>query len=158
MTTKDITVAHVFPALKAQAARLNRISDEASKKLVTMEQLLVELNIGVEFWYSEPILKDDAVGTLSKDATSEQLVQILGFTRLNEKWCLAVKPIRLVDGFFENDISAPFRNKYSGGDVVPLLQQSRDFRLAAIRVMPDFIHEFSTYIAKAADLIEKEIA
>ncbi len=82
---------------------------------------------------------------------------MLGFSRVNGKWCLSVKPIRWVDGFFENDTSAPFRNRYSGGEVVPLLQASRDLRLQAIQVMPKFMQEFTEYIEKASDLIEKEV-
>jgi hypothetical protein len=153
----EVSVGDVFPALAAQAERLNKLSDEANKKLAEVEKNLVGLNLGIEFWYSQPIHRDDAVGTFSRDDTSEKLVQVLGFARVDDKWCLAVKPIKLVDGFFEGDTSAPFQNRYSGGKVVALLQASRDMRLASLSHMPEFLKEFSEYVQKASDIIEKVI-
>jgi hypothetical protein len=151
----EINVDDVFPALEAQAERLNKVSDEANRKLAAIEKRLVDLNIGLEYWHERPVHRDDSVGTFSRDDTREQLVQLLGFARVDGTWCLALKPIRLVNGFFEGDTSAPFQNRYSGGKVVPLLQASRDLRIVSLDAMPHFLTEFNEHIQSAAEVIEK---
>ena len=145
----------LFSALESQAERLNKHSDAATAKIAAIEERLASLTIGLEYWLSPPVHRDEAVGTLSRDDTSETLVHYLGFTRVDGKWCLAIKPVRLVNGFFVGDTSAPFQNPYSGGKVVPLLQASRDFRILALQVMPRFLKEFGEHVQTAADTVEK---
>jgi len=157
-TMMEVNIDVSLSALESQARRLNQISDKANKKLLDIEERVARLNIGLEFWYPEPILRDDCVGKLSKHDISEQLVQLLGFSRVNGKWCLALKPITVVKGFYEGDTSAPFQNQHSGGEVVPLLDVSRDLRIAALSVMPDFLLKLTEYVQSVNKTIEEASA
>lgn len=151
----EVAVRFALSALESQAGRLNEISDEVNKKLTEIENRIVSLNIGLEFWYSVPVHRDDSVGTFSYDDTTEQLIQVLGFARVDNKWCIAVKPIKLVKGFFEGDYNCPFENPYAAGKVVPLLQSSRDLRIASLAAMQDFLTKLTEHVQSVNRTIEK---
>ena len=148
-------VDRALEALESHAGRLNRVSDEANEKLVEIENRIVKMNIGMEYWYSPAVKRDDATGTFSREGTSEELIQVLGFARVAGRWCLAIKPIRLVKGYFQGDENCPFEDQYAGGDIVPLLKTSRDLRVAALLVLEDFLARFTEHVVSATEAIKK---
>lgn len=151
----EVSISSYLSALESQAGTLNTLSDQVNSKLTDIESRIVKLNIGMEFWYSYPIHRDDSVGTFSLDSTSEQDVQVLGLAKVSGSWCLAVKPIKLVKGFYEGDYRAPFENRYAAGKVQPLLSASRDLRIAALAHMPEFLEKLSEHVREANEVIQK---
>ena len=91
----------VFPALETQATRLNEASDHANRVLTALEQRLVNLNIGLEVWYPKPLDTTVSEGDFGPHETSSRVIQVVGLARVDGKWCLAVKPIRVVSGFYQ---------------------------------------------------------
>lgn len=151
----EVNFDSLFPSLEAKAARLNEASDNANKVLSGIEKRLIDMNIGIEVWDSEPLDIAIPEGDLGPNKTSSQIVQVLGFARAEGKWCLAVKPIRLVDGFFQGDMDSPFQNRYGAGPPTPLLQAARALRIAALRKMPKFIAALDEHVAETVNEIEK---
>lgn len=151
----DVNLDTIFPSLEAQAARLNVASDDANRLLAAIEKRLLSLNIGLEVWHAEPVETADSDGTLGAHETSSCVVQMLGLARVEGKWCLAVKPMRFVSGFFEGDMSCPFQNQYAAGTSFPLLKASRGLRIAALQAMPKFLDVLSRDVASRIREIEE---
>jgi len=150
----EVDLQAVFPALEAQAARLNDASDNANRVLASVETRLVNLNIGLEVWYAPAIDSADSEGDLGPYKTSSRVIQVLGFARVDGKWCLAVKPIRVVSGFFQGDMDCPFENQYAAGPPSPLLKSSRGLRLAALRAMPKLLAQLNEQMASTIHDLE----
>jgi len=142
----EVDLETIFPALEAQAAQLNEASDHANRVLGAIEKRLVDLNIGLEIWYPEPLDRAVSEGDLGPNETSSRVVQVLGFARVDGKWSLAVKPIRLVSGFFQGDMNCPFQNEYAAGPQTPLLKSSRGLRIAALSAMPAFLVQLKKHV------------
>ena len=142
----EVNLETVFPALENQATRLNEASDHANRVLADVEQRLVNLNIGLEVWCHKLLDSTDSEGDIGPHETSSRVVQVIGLARVDGKWCLAVKPMRLVSGFFQGDMNCPFENQYADGPSTPLLKQSRELRIAALRVMPEFLVQLDDHI------------
>ncbi len=151
----EVDLKAVFPALETQATRLNEASDHANRVLTAIEQRLVNLNIGLEVWYSKPLDTTDSEGDFGAYATSERVIQKLGLARVDGKWCLAVKPIRQVSGFFQGDMDCPFTNQYADAPPTPLLKHSRALRIAALREMPEFVVLLNEHITSTIHELEE---
>ena len=144
-------------ALDSQAGRLNELSDEINGKLAAIESRIVGMNIGMDFWYGSPIRRKDAVVTSIGDGTSTEIVELLGLTKEEGKWCLAVKAIKVEKGFFEGDYNCPYENRYFAGiPITPLLSSSRELRIAALAVMKDFIMKLAEHVKSANEIIERK--
>lgn len=151
----EVNLESIFSSLETKAARLNEVSDSANQALSTIEKRLSKLNIGLEFWHSEPVDEADSEGDVGPHKTISRVVQLLGLARIGGSWCLALKPVRLVDGFYGGDLNCPYQNQFADGPPVALLSSSRKLRLAALKMMPNFLSELSRYIATAATEIEE---
>jgi hypothetical protein len=150
----EVGLKAIFPSLEAQAARLNEASDNANQLLTVIENRLIALNIGLEVWHSEPVHIGDAKGNLGPYETSSQVVQKLGFARIEGKWCLALKPVCQVDGFFQGDTDCPYQNQYSADAPTSLLKASRGLRINALQAMPKFLAELNERIGSTIRQIE----
>ncbi len=137
----EVNLNSIFSSLETQAKQLNEISDEANHMLSMVEQRLIDLNIGLEIWYSDPLERSDSEGNISSHETSTERVKFLGFARTDGKWCFAVKTFRIVNGFYQGDMDCPFQNNFAEGQPVPLLKQSRDLRIRALEVLPKFLEK-----------------
>jgi hypothetical protein len=152
--TTEVDLQAILPALQSQAARLNEASDNANRLLGGIEKQLIELNIGLEVWHSRPIDSSDSKGDLGPHQTSSRVVQLLGLARVDGKWCLAVKALRLVSGYFQGDMDCPYENQYLEAPPAPLLKASRALRLAALRAMPGFLAELNEHIGTTVRELE----
>ncbi len=151
----EVDLETVFPTLKTQSTRLNEASDHANRVLTSIEQRLVNLNIGLEVWYPKPLDTTDSEGDLGPHKTSSRVIQVVGLARVDGKWCLAVKPIRVVSGFFQGDMDCPFENQYTDGPPTPLLKHSRALRIAALREMPEFLAQLNEHITSTIHDLEE---
>jgi hypothetical protein len=139
--TTEVGIQSLFPSLEAKAARLHAASESANELLARIESQLAQLNLGVEVWFERPIQSADSTGDHGPNETSSRVVQLLGFAKVEGKWALAVKPMRIVSGFFQGDMDCRFENPYADGPATPLLKASRALRISALTVMPEFLGE-----------------
>ena len=70
----------------------------------------------------------------------------MGFSRINGNWVLAIKSIRHVSGFYQGDTDCPFTNEYVDNDPEPLLETSRELRLTALKVLPEFLSGYNNLV------------
>lgn len=140
------------------ARELNAESDAINDTLNAVERRLASGNAGVEAWLPQPLRSEETA-----ESTRSQQVWIerrLGFTKINGKWCLAVKGIRLRAGFFEGDTSCPYRNESLENEPIPLAQARRDERIKALEYLPELIELMNSQAKKATQTIKqsKELA
>ena len=150
----QVSLDAVLPSLEAQAARLNAASDRANNVLAALEKRVVDFNIGIEFWHSRPIETGDAEGNVGPEDTKTKIAQVLGLARVDGRWCLAVKPIKVVEGFFQGDTDCPYRDEFAAGPAVAVMKASRAIRLAALQSLPAFLQELQGQVTEAVRRIE----
>jgi hypothetical protein len=130
--------------LLENAKQLNEASNEVNRELKKLEDTLNAAKVGLTFWFeSKPLHQSDTTGDLS---SSEYTSVVLGYTRIGGNWCLAVKRLREVSGFFEGDTSCPFTNVFMDVEPEALLKTSRDLRLKALQLMPEFLTALNEHI------------
>jgi hypothetical protein len=137
--------------LLQNAKQLNKVSDEVNLELKNLEDTLNKANIGLTFWFeTRPLHQSDTTGDLS---SSEYTSDVLGYTRIGGSWCLAVKRLQQVSGYFEGDMSCPFTNVFVITEPESLLKASRDLRLKALQIMPEFLTALNEHIESNVDAI-----
>ncbi len=136
----------LFSSLSDSASTLNNYSDSCNKKLKYAQERLSSLNIGLEYWLEEPIFRGDQTGNLDPHKTSIEKIKRLGFSRLSSHWVLAVKTVRCVSGFYQGDMSCPYTNEYVDDAPEPLLDSSREIRLAALKALPEFLAKYNDLV------------
>lgn len=152
--TTEVDIQSLFPSLEAKAARLHAASDSANDLLSSIESRLTQLNLGVEVWFSRPIDSTDSKGDLGPNETSSHVVQVLGFAKAEGKWSLAVKPMRVVSGFYQGAMDCPYENHYADGPVTPLLKASRALRISALAALPEFLVEIERRIGELLESLD----
>lgn len=145
----------ILPSLRSHADRLNSLSDKANSVLADIEKRLVELNIGLEVW--GPVLDREPTDVpLKPDEHMAEVVQLLGFAKIEGRWRLAVKSVQYVHGLFQGDDNAPYANP-SAGSWKPLLDCPRDLRIAALRTLPEFLATVDQHVASAVETVEAAV-
>ena len=145
--------ASKLAALDTTAARLNKASNSINDSILTVENFVAGLGVGLEVWLRTAVTKGDAEGSPRGESVWSE--QRLGYSRLNGKWCLALKWFRVHTGFFEGDTNCPYQNEYSDGEAIPLTQASREARIAALGLLPDLVSELNAAAETALEKIEK---
>lgn len=145
---KDANLDSLFSSLESQVNRLNSAAEDANGTLEATQQRLVNLNIGIELWFSKPLERGDMMGGIKPHEISTEVLSLLGFAKVDGKWCLAIKKVRQESGFFEGDMSCPFTNEYLDSPPTALLSQSRSIRLNALAALPEFLKEISERVSK----------
>lgn len=154
MPTNDPPISPLAELLAA-AKQLNQASDQVNLELQKIEKALDAANLGLTFWLEDkPIDQSDAIGGIEPHDTSEYTSDLVGFARVEGKWRLAVKRLRRVSGFYQGDMDCPFANVFVEGELTPLLKASRELRLNALRVMPDFIAALKEKVVQRVGEIE----
>src|SRR2546427_9712921 len=98
-------------SLAKTAESLNRASNSINTTLDTVEKKLVAAKIGLEVWlsgYLSPVMSSIMLEPHFHQIHGQverSLQRQLGFTKLNGKWCLAVRGIETNDGYFERDVN-----------------------------------------------------
>lgn len=131
-----------FSELEESAQRLNTASDRTNKILSAAQQRLIGTNIGLEVWLTKrPLDEDEKAGGSGQWATSHGTRTVLGFSKIEGSWMLAVRDQTFEHGFFEGDQSSPYFEIYSASDPSPLLKAPRGHRIAALALLPSLIEE-----------------
>lgn len=119
-----------FAELTELSRRLNKDSDEVTSLIEQFEKKLKSLSLGIEIWLSKnPLQTDINQGDLRR---SEHKETWLGYARLENKWALAVKDVRVCDGQFDGDENMPYREVFDLGNARSLVEASRLLRLEAV--------------------------
>ena len=143
----EVNLNSLFSSLETQANQLNSVAESANQALEAAQNRLVNLNIGFEFWHPKPLERSDLTGSTKAHDTSTEILSLLGFAKVEGKWCLALKKVRHESGFFEGDMNSPYTNEYLETQPVPLLSQSRNLRLAALNLLPEFLEQLSEQVS-----------
>src|SRR5438034_7914565 len=101
ISAMEIELSDLLSSFESAAERLNDTSDSVNSILGAIEKRLIAANVGLESWLRSPLTQSDATG--STGGETSWIDQRLGFAKVGGKWCLAVKPICHVSGFFEGD-------------------------------------------------------
>lgn len=142
----EVNINSLFSSLETQANQLNSVAESANNALEAAQNRLVNLNIGIEHWHPIPLDRSDQTGSTEAHDTSIEIRFLLGFAKVDGKWCLAVKKVRHESGFFEGDMGCPYTNEYLETPAVPLLSQSRNLRLTALNMLPEFLEQLSDHV------------
>ena len=156
MAKNDATTPSApFVELLAAAKQLNKASDRVNIELQNVEKILDGANVGLTFWFEEtPLEQSDATGDVGPYDTRERTSEYLGYARVEGKWKLAVKRARKVDGFYQGDMDCPYTKVFTDGEPTALLKASRDTRLVALRLMPQFLEAFKEKVKQHVAEIE----
>jgi hypothetical protein len=132
----DQELSRLLSELQQNAQKLNEASDSINLVVTSIEQKIVESNVGLECWLDfDPI--DRTKWTYWRDDSntdhSSRTETILGFAKLvqPEGWRLAVRE-REVDTYGEET-----KSEYK--TPTPLWRASRELRIRALEKMPDII-------------------
>lgn len=135
----EVNIHSILSSIESSAEELNAVSDSANRLLAEVEERLVKYNIGFEIWFGPPLARSDSEGGVGARETSTEMVDLLGFAKAEGSWCLAVKRVRRVSGFFQGDLDSPYQNDYLEASALPLVKQSRDMRTSAAELLPRFL-------------------
>lgn len=145
-------LADALGRLTAAAAQLNSESDTLNATIRSVEDQIVDSQIGLEVWLDRCVASEE--GEAHGD-TSTWTSQFIGFARLDGDWCLAVKTRRFETGFFEGDTSCPYTNQSAVGKPIPLSQASRQLRIAALTQLPDLLEALASEATASTEVIKK---
>lgn len=138
----------IFTSLSQNASALNSYSDSCNQKLKSVQDRLVSLNIGLEYWLKKPLVTSDQQGDIGVNDNSTVIEKRLGFSRINGNWMLAVKTVRCVSGFYLGQEDCHFTNEYVDYSPEPLLDASREIRLNAVKELPTFLSEYNELVSE----------
>jgi hypothetical protein len=152
----NVTTTHPeLTDLLTKAKQLNEASDHVNSILKDLEAQLNAANIGLTFWYeTRPLHQSDSRGDLGPSSRYEDFADVLGYARIDGKWSLAVKKLRTVHGFYEGQMDCPYANSFEVGDPVSLQKSPRETRLAAVRILPEFLTSFTEMIGRTVGELE----
>jgi hypothetical protein len=126
----EVELSSLLSDLKESSQKLNDESGAMNSTIISIESQLVQANTGVEHWLGT----DDILETRDEDGNRDHAV--LGFAKIDGQWGLFV------------------RRYGSGGDVVPLIQASREVRIAALAKMPTLVKMLSDEVNRKLKAIE----
>jgi hypothetical protein len=154
----DNSVSSLLSRIDAASSKLNTASDQANAVLKMVQEHLVSSQFGIEvWWFDRPIEDSVDEGHLGPFDQRTSHAKILGFAKVDREWCLAVKPIKFVSGFYEGEMDCPYTNTLADGADVSLLKSSRDLRIAAAKVLPDFLEFVVGAVAQTAEQVDESI-
>lgn len=144
-------------SLEQTAQSLNRVSNSINTILAAVEKKLVESNVGLEVWLNRVL-----GSTMSKARVDQNFGRVdyslqreLGFAKLNGTWCLTVRGVRTNDTFFEGDPKCPIHYEEVVEEPIPLMQASRQERIAALSLLPDLLEAIENEATRAIQTIEE---
>lgn len=141
----DVKLGSLFSTLENSAKELNSITDSCNKTLQSAQDRLVSLNVGIEYWFDDPIHRSDLSGDVGPNDVSTEYWKHLGFCKIDGVWVLGVKEVRHASGFYQGDLEYPFTSKYVDNPPVPILNSSRELRLSACDSLADFLSAYGTF-------------
>ena len=133
LPTLSSKISSSLSKFEETARELNAQSDAINEILNTVERRLISSNAGVETWLCRPLRSEETT-----ESTRSQQVWIerrLGFTKIEGKWCLAIKENRIRSGFFEGDTNCPYTNESLEKEPIRLAQAPRHERVKALEFL-----------------------
>jgi hypothetical protein len=159
----DCTVSGLLSEIEKSAAELNRASDLINRNLKAIEERLVGANTGVEVFLLPPLVESEpktTVGSTSNDDTflvTDSYQDRLGFGKAPEDgWCLLIKRVHIQDSRLEESVdeeSDGYSHTETTDQIYPVLQASRELRIAALGRMKEFLQVFKGAIELRVDAI-----
>jgi hypothetical protein len=114
-------MSNLFTRLEELSTQLNASSDALSESIKRVEAKLASLRLGVSVWLEEPI--DTSF------YCDDRLETILGYTKVDGKWCLALR----------DNANDAIGNPEDSTVTQPLQQASREYRIKALQHIPELI-------------------
>lgn len=152
---EDEKLSRSLSELKDAARRLNEASNTINSTITSIEQKIVEANVGLECWLTaEPLQttepKQIAMGP-NDDPAHSMTDTILGFTKVaGEGWRLAVREREYIalDDDPEEQRATPIQS-----DPSALWRASRELRIKALEKMPALIGQLRDRVNGALEAI-----
>ena len=136
---KDVSA--LFQRLVAAATQLNTVSDELGKSIAALDDLLKQLNLGVDTWV-----------TIIQYSDEEQpgyfVSHALGYARVGSKWGIALRTI----AGYEQDDPRDYRK-----DWWPFNDAPRALRIDAVDKLPDLLEALTKAATTTAEKIQDKI-
>jgi len=140
--------------LSELSRKLNKKSDTLSTTIISLNEKLANLNLGVETWLtSSAIKRGDPYYDRDKDPDGNFPLHNetwLGYCRFDELgWALAVKHVALqvTNNLGQEDVAE--------AEVKPLLDASREIRLKAMKLVPALLDSVKRKAEELLESIEK---
>lgn len=132
-------VAAAFVKLAASATELNAVSDELSKSIQTIDEVLKKLNLGVSTWRKFADGMTDPVAFWSRS---------IGYARISARWGLAIR----ADYGRDDDPESEREDVWLFNDA------PRSYRLEALAALPELLDQLAETSGKVAGQLKERVA
>ncbi len=148
--------------LSKLAGQLNEATDLYTQELKAIEEALNATRIGIEYFQSEPFFKTEPAFSPTPPAAVDWQEYFLGYGKENQAWGFLVREVRFSSFFEEIDPGKEvtfFPEEEEPKGAVwwqkPLLNCSRNLRIAAADVLVDFLEELKKEVQRKIDSLNK---
>ncbi|MCA9705686.1 MAG: hypothetical protein KDK70_07555 [Myxococcales bacterium] len=130
------------------ARRLNRGSDQLNHLIERIDELLSELNVGLDYIHPRPIDESTSV-----DHNGKRVIELsyVGYLRTQRNYHLAIKTVKVLESKLSLATQTP-------GDVVALLAAPRRLRYAAVDVLPEVVSGLAAQVDEMVGSLERRCA
>jgi len=146
-------LSSVLSSVDTVSKQLNTVSNNANHVIEAIDHRLLRANIGMEIWWDRAIMDADCAAELGSGEIASWARRLLGFAKVYGDWCLAVKTVRYVSAYIEEEPNETYVREHIIAEPVPLKRAGREVRLAALKEMPAFL----AYVAKTVEKTVKEL-
>lgn len=137
--------------LAGVAGRLNQETDTLNWVIEAVENRLQSMNLGVTCWDEALLDAEDEPG--ESTLTRYMHGWVVGHTKIDDRWRLAVKQVRTEDGYFEGDLNCPYRNVYDISEPKPLIRASRLVRVQAVGRLGELVERLAEQVTRYVEEI-----
>jgi hypothetical protein len=156
----EVELSTLLSDLKESGKQLNQASDSINSTISSIEQQIVEANVGLECWLPDrPLETSESKSVLWNahgDFGQTWTQTILGFAKVGQTWRIAIRDITFVAEVVaesdEGDETGEPQASY--GPPSALWQASRQLRIRALEEMPALIKNLGDAAKKAIKSIE----
>jgi hypothetical protein len=125
----DVELSKLLTDLEKTAKALNEASARVNTILLSCENKIQSLNLGIEVWLDDIAIDLSDKSDFEDPSTSSQIAAAsLGFAKVQNIWCLATK-------------ISPDKSKVNSP--IPLLQAPRKVRMGAVELLPRLVRALS---------------
>lgn len=130
------------------AQRLNRGSDQLNHLIERIDELLSQLNVGLDYVHPRPI--DEST---SADHSGKRVIELsyVGYLRTQRGYHLAIKTVKVLESKLSLATQTP-------GDVTALLAAPRRLRYAAVDVLPEVVSGLAAQVDEMVGSLERRCA
>jgi len=127
------------------ARRLNRGSDQLNHLIQRIDELLSQLNVGLDYVHQRPI--DEST---TADHNGKRVIELsyVGYLRTQRNYHLAIKTVKVLESKLSVATQSP-------GDVVALLAAPRRLRYAAVDVLPEVVSGLASQVDEMVGSLER---